>query len=38
MIDPARHLFESLGLELTHEEQGSQWGSTVTEQQFTRKR
>lgn len=37
-LEAARHLYESLGFELTHEEQGSQWGSTVTEQQFTRKR
>jgi len=37
-LDAARRLYESLGFELTHEEQGNQWGTTVTEQQFTRKR
>ncbi|MEE1923550.1 bifunctional helix-turn-helix transcriptional regulator/GNAT family N-acetyltransferase [Pseudomonas sp. 148P] len=37
-LDAARHLYESLGFELAHEEQGSQWGSTVIEQQFTRRR
>lgn len=36
-LDAARRLYESLGFELTHEEQGRQWGATVTEQQFTRK-
>ncbi|MFS2123307.1 GNAT family N-acetyltransferase [Pseudomonas sp. Pseusp97] len=34
-LDAARRLYESFGFELTHEEQGSQWGSAVMEQQFT---
>lgn len=34
----ARRLYESLGFELIHEEQGDQWGTAVTEQQFMRKR
>lgn len=37
-LDAARKLYESFGFELTHEEQGNQWGSTVTEQQFTRRK
>ncbi|WP_032699463.1 bifunctional helix-turn-helix transcriptional regulator/GNAT family N-acetyltransferase [Pseudomonas syringae] len=37
-LEAARRLYESLGFELTHEEQGNQWGTAVTEQQFTRKR
>jgi DNA-binding MarR family transcriptional regulator/GNAT superfamily N-acetyltransferase len=36
-LEAARRLYESLGFELTHEEQGNQWGTAVTEQQFTRK-
>lgn len=35
-LDAARRLYESFGFELVHEEQGNQWGSAVTEQQFTR--
>jgi len=35
-LDAARRLYEAAGFELTMEEQGSQWGSVVTEQQFTR--
>lgn len=37
-LDAARRLYEAEGFELTHEQQGSQWGSVVTEQQFTRRR
>ena len=37
-LDAARRLYESLGFELVREERGEQWGSTVTEQQFTRTR
>ena len=32
----ARKLYEACGFHLMHEEQGEQWGSTVTEQQFVR--
>ncbi|MBK0030956.1 GNAT family N-acetyltransferase [Erwinia sp. S43] len=35
-LDAARRLYESTGFVLVKEEQGDQWGSTVTEQQFTR--
>lgn len=34
----ARHLYESFGFKLTKEWQGDQWGSLITEQQFTRRR
>ncbi|UUQ64517.1 bifunctional helix-turn-helix transcriptional regulator/GNAT family N-acetyltransferase [Pseudomonas fuscovaginae UPB0736] len=37
-LDAARRLYESFGFELTHEEQGEQWGTVVTEQQFSRRR
>lgn len=37
-LDAARRLYESAGFVLTQEEQGSQWGHVVTEQQFTRRR
>jgi len=37
-LDAARHLYESFGFQLTHEEAGTQWGSTVTEQQFRRRK
>ncbi len=33
----ARKLYESAGFQLVHEEEGHQWGSIVTEQQFTRR-
>ncbi|WP_120970905.1 helix-turn-helix domain-containing GNAT family N-acetyltransferase [Comamonas sp. lk] len=36
-LNAARHLYDSFGFELTHETVGNQWGSVVTEQQFTRK-
>ncbi|WP_342324706.1 helix-turn-helix domain-containing GNAT family N-acetyltransferase [Kosakonia sp. BYX6] len=32
----ARHLYESFGFKLAKEWQGDQWGSSLTEQQFTR--
>ncbi|MDR3427337.1 helix-turn-helix domain-containing GNAT family N-acetyltransferase [Silvimonas sp.] len=35
-LDAARRLYESFGFVLALEEQGTQWGSSVTEQQFTR--
>lgn len=35
-LHAARKLYESFGFVLTHEEQGDQWGSAVTEQQFVR--
>lgn len=35
-LDAARRLYEAHGFELTKEEPGNQWGSAVTEQQFTR--
>lgn len=37
-LDAARHLYESFGFVLTQEEEGTQWGSAVTEQQFRRKK
>ncbi len=36
-LTAARRLYESFGFELTKEWEGDQWGSTITEQQFTRK-
>lgn len=36
-LDAARKLYESLGFALVHEEAGQQWGSTVVEQQFSRR-
>lgn len=33
-LDPAKHLYEKNGFELVHEQQGSQWGTTVTEQKY----
>jgi len=36
-LDAARHLYESFGFELTHEAEGTQWGSAVVEQQFRRR-
>jgi hypothetical protein len=35
-LDAARKLYESFGFKLQKEEQGAQWGSTVTEQQLVR--
>lgn len=35
-LEAARKLYESFGFELAHEEEGAQWGRTVTEQEFTR--
>ncbi|HEY1845264.1 MAG TPA: helix-turn-helix domain-containing GNAT family N-acetyltransferase [Buttiauxella sp.] len=35
-LNAARRLYESCGFMLALEEQGTQWGSLVTEQQFTR--
>lgn len=35
-LDAARKLYESFGFKLVNEEQGEQWGSSVTEQQFVR--
>ena len=35
-LTAARRLYESFGFELAKEWQGDQWGSTITEQQFTR--
>lgn len=37
-LDAARKLYESHGFALVHEAPGDQWGSRVTEQQFTRVR
>lgn len=37
-LDAARHLYESVGFELTDEAEGQQWGAVVTEQRFSRKR
>jgi DNA-binding MarR family transcriptional regulator/GNAT superfamily N-acetyltransferase len=37
-LDAARRLYEAFGFDLTKKEQGSQWGTVVTEQQFTRYR
>jgi len=36
-LTAARRLYESFGFELAKEWEGDQWGSTITEQQFTRK-
>ncbi|MDE8559320.1 bifunctional helix-turn-helix transcriptional regulator/GNAT family N-acetyltransferase [Pantoea vagans] len=35
-LTTARKLYESFGFELSDEWEGDQWGSTITEQQFTR--
>lgn len=35
-LDSARHLYESFGFALTSEAEGTQWGSSVTEQRFSR--
>ncbi|MBJ3815981.1 bifunctional helix-turn-helix transcriptional regulator/GNAT family N-acetyltransferase [Shimwellia pseudoproteus] len=37
-LTAARRLYESFGFALSKEWQGDQWGSTMTEQQFTRRR
>ncbi|WP_440972740.1 bifunctional helix-turn-helix transcriptional regulator/GNAT family N-acetyltransferase [Pseudomonas koreensis] len=37
-LDAARRLYEASGFALSKEEPGSQWGTLVTEQQFTRHR
>ena len=36
-LDAARHLYESFGFTLTDEAEGTQWGTSVTEQRFTRR-
>lgn len=33
-LEPARHLYEKVGFELTREWQGTQWGTPVREQRF----
>ena len=33
-LDPARHLYDKSGFKLVHEQQGSQWGTSVTEQKY----
>ena len=33
-LDPAKHLYEKHGFALSHEQQGAQWGTTVTEQKY----
>jgi len=33
-LDAARHLYEIAGFQLTNEQEGAQWGKTVTEQTF----
>ncbi len=33
-LDAARHLYESLGFKLIHQQGGTQWGTAVTEQRF----
>ncbi|WP_322045514.1 helix-turn-helix domain-containing GNAT family N-acetyltransferase [Paraburkholderia sp. J67] len=35
-LDAARHLYESFGFALAQEAEGAQWGTTVTEQRFSR--
>ncbi|KAI3590507.1 Transcriptional regulator, MarR family [Cupriavidus sp. U2] len=37
-LDSARHLYESFGFVLTSEAAGTQWGSEVTEQRFSRRK
>ncbi len=36
-LDAARHLYESFGFRLCEEAQGTQWGTSVTEQRFVRR-
>ena len=33
-LDVARHLYQSVGFELVRQQQGTQWGTAVNEQQF----
>ena len=33
-LDAARHLYEKNGFKLAHEQEGSQWGTTVIEQKY----
>jgi RimJ/RimL family protein N-acetyltransferase len=33
-LDAARHLYEKNGFKLSHEQKGSQWGTTVIEQKY----
>ncbi len=33
-LEAARHLYESLGFKLVHQQEGTQWGAAVTEQKF----
>lgn len=35
-LEPARHLYESFGFKLVHEEEGQAWGTVVKEQEFRR--
>jgi GNAT superfamily N-acetyltransferase len=35
-LEAARHLYESLGFKLVYQQEGKQWGTTVTEQKFER--
>ena len=35
-LAPARHLYETFGFQLAHEQIGHGWGTTVTEQEFHR--
>ncbi|BBU30428.1 MarR family transcriptional regulator [Burkholderia sp. THE68] len=37
-LDAARHVYESFGFVLTDEAEGTQWGTSVIEQRFTRRR
>jgi GNAT superfamily N-acetyltransferase len=37
-LGAARHLYESHGFRLQHEQQGSQWGRVVNEQRFVREK
>ena len=35
-LEAARHLYESLGFKLVYQQEGKQWGTTVTEQKLER--